>query len=437
MRPLPLLTALTLCALAWVLAWSTGALSPSANARANAPAPETVPVSLDPAAVTTLEARVDDATISARRSDHPAARWLVTDGPSTWPADEAALRDTLRALTTAQLRPAPPATAPTSTEPDANTTTTLTASTPDTTLALCLASTPTGGLLQGALGTNDTRTPILAPADLANLARAAADGAWRSPALLPRIEPGPSQLSITTPAGDGVALRKHAARWAFPGSTARVDEQAAADLIARLLSLRAANWMRDDQTTPPDPLVTITLTTTRPPDRTWTQTLDILGQADLAGQLVAVRATLATDAGNPSETWSVRAAVPASALAGLPASTVPLTDPRSLPVPPADVVRVDYAGRSFTRDQRRWRTADNTLLPDSEAQALETFLALLASRKAGILTAPPETTDAPLRLWLAGDPKPRAYRITQEPGRLIVTETDTARAYPGARPWQP
>ncbi len=430
MRPLPLVTALTLCALAWLLAWSTGALSPSASRSSTTEATDTVPITLDPAAVTTLEARLEEATITARRADLPVARWVVSDGPSTWPADEATLRDTLRALTTAQLRPGTASATPT--------TSSLTASTPDASVALRLAPTPTGGLLPGTLSTGATDTPVLAPASLADLARVASNGAWRSPALLPRIEPGPSQLAISTPQGTGVTLLRRSGRWSFAGSPARVDEGAANDLIARLLSLRAANWMRDDQEMA-TPVVTITLTTTRPPDRSWTQTLEILGQADLAGQLIAVRSTLRSD----NETWSVRAAVPATALAGLPASTIPLTDPRSLPAPAADVVRVDYRGRSFTRDQRRWRTGEGTLLPDSEAQALEAFLALLAKPDANILSEVPPTnpttpTDpGPLLLWLAGDPEPRAYRVTQEPGRLIVTENKTARAYPGVRAWQP
>jgi hypothetical protein len=434
MRPLPVLTALSLCALAWLLAWSTGALSRSTTPANTTEAQDFVPVTLDPAAVTTLEATLDDATITARRADRPAARWLVTDASSTWPADEAALRDTLRALTTAQLRPA--------TEAPPATNSSLTATTTDTTLVLRLAPTPTGGLLQGTLSTTDATTPVLAPAALADLPLAAANGAWRSPALLPRIEPGPSQLSVSTPEATAVTLRKRNARWSLDNSPARVDEEAATTLIARLTALRAANWLRP---TPGDrasePLVTITLTTTRPPDLAWTQTLEILGRADLAGQLVAVRATLTTESETPSKTWSVRAAVPASALAGLPASTVPLTDPRSLPAPPADVVRIDYEGQSFTRDQRRWRTADNTLLPDSEAESLEAFLTLLASRNAEVLAAEPETPalDAPttLTLHLAGDPTPRTYTLAQHPGRLIVTEGTTPRAYPGAQAWRP
>jgi len=410
MRTREVIWAFAVCALAWGLvavAWPRG------DTMREDDSVGVVAVRIDPASVTSVVASGPAGTVSAERRG--GAWWL--DG---WPASEPEIGAAVRALATATLREAPEA---------ESASFSLEVSTAVGRTRLELSERTVGGRAPGRLtGPDGAVRGVLVPASLRSSVLNAVRGGWRSPALAPRIEPGPSRVEVRA-ADDGFAAVRIGGRWRFEGSEARPDAEAIEALISRAASIRAAGWLEASED---EPTATVTLETVRPNGSRWVQRLALIAQADLAGGLVSVRASRS----GPEGVGSVRAAVPASAFEGLPASEAAVTDRRSVDALAAEVVEVRVGGRTVTRDPGAgtWRDAVGVRLGPAEADAVERLLRLLTERE-GTISADAPGQGVPASLRLGGETAKRTLTLHPMPGSVVVRDGVTARSYSVERVW--
>ena len=414
MRTRAVLWAVVVCAGAWLAAlvtwpWSgDGAIDTRASEA-------TRTVGIDPAGVVRVRVNDGERWAEATRS---GASWMVTDAGGSWAGDEGAIRSAVRAIVSATLRESP---APES----ASVRTSIEIETRDGARAsLAFASSGVGGLVEArleSLANGDTDGwGVLAPAPMLEVVASGLSGRWRSAALLPRIEPGPSRVRVSS--GErGVRLVRVAGRWRFEGSSARVDQEGAEALIARLGAVRASGWL---EALDGDAVAEVELETSRPDGSVWTQRVELVGQADLAGELVSVRVSREHD----GETRVVAATVPAETLSGLPAGERGLVDRRSLDAAAGDVDRVRVGGRAASRDGGTWRDGKGVLLAPGDAARLEALLAVL-TRREGTIEDRPTGSGVVMEIAVVGDDEARRFALHVSPGRLTVWDGATARGY--------
>jgi hypothetical protein len=431
MRWRAVIGATVVCAVAWGLALLTWPGQDSGR-MVSIDGPAETRLVFDEAAVTEIVSEVDGLRTRAVRRATAAGAWVVEDDRGVWIGDEFAARSAIRELLTTGFRER--------VEDDLGRTSEggmVTVETRDGTRHIVtFGAEPAGGFLRGELITvpdgpvpdwpnevgSAAREPVLVPARVAELARAARAGGWRSPALLPRIEPGAGTLRIRGAGGAGVAVRRVGGRWVFAEGRSRVDQQRASELVARLSGLRAAGWIAEVEG---EAAVTVELVTSRPDGTAWTQRLEIVGQADTAGERVAVRVSFES----AGERWTVGAAVPARTLAGLPASEISLVDPVALGVPAADVVRVEIDGRTIEREAEAWRAGER--VSHGEAAAVEALLEMLTTPASEVRAERPEGSWRAVRVWAIGDVEPRAFEVLEDGGRTVVWDGGTARVFAG------
>ncbi|MEM1185125.1 MAG: hypothetical protein AAGI53_08990 [Planctomycetota bacterium] len=407
--------ALIACVVAWLLAVVTWP-NESRSAYAAPEALDGVPIEVDVAAVRKIVARVGAVALEAERVGD---RWTVDDDArGTWAGDSAAIRSTIRDLTGAVYREAP--------EPETPAFRVEMETAAGNVFDLALSDRVAGGYVGGVLTTRGGSVGVLAPAALIETLESASRGGWRSTALLPRIEPGPSTLRVVS-GEQQLELQRVRGRWRLAGSTARVNSNAVDALVAKLQSLNASGWLEEVEG---ESVADVTLETTRPDGESWVQRLEIVGQADLSGELVSVRATRE----HAGATTSAGAAILGTGIEGIPTVPGPLLERTSLSALPSDVRRVEVGQRIAVRDGSSWRDAEGVLLAPTAVSRLTTLLDVLTTRAGDIVDRPAEIGSKTL-VFVIGDDRPRELTLFAGPGRITVWDGATARAYPAEAVW--
>ncbi|MEM7756327.1 MAG: hypothetical protein AAF297_11910 [Planctomycetota bacterium] len=409
--------AVAVCAVAWLFAvvtWPSGVVEDGGD-----PLPA-VSIAIDPASVVGVSVSFEDRRVEASRSGDV---WDLRFGDrGRWRGDGASILSAVRSLASGTLRESP--------EPAVTGASFSVLTRDGQRVTLELSEDVAGGFVAARLNAGDGTRGVLAPAGLLEAARAAVNGGWRSALLVPRIEPGVSAIAIES-GTSSVELKRVAGRWAFEGSRARVDAESVERLLGRLQGLRAGAWLASADG---PAAASIELRTSRPTGEVWVQRLEIVGQADLAGELVAVRA-VSVAPGETEATWRrVTAAVPAAAVRGLPANAGPFFSRTSIASAPADVVRLEVAGRVVQREGSGWRRSDGTLIARSEAAGIEQLLGLLAVDE-GRVVVRPEGEGVAARVWPIGAVEGVELALFVDDDRVIVWDGTVARAYAGEVVW--
>lgn len=424
MRSGAVIGAVAVCLVAWLLALLTWPRGDASGVGGGDDASAGVGIRLDLASLVGAEVSLGETTVTASRDGD---RWaVVSSSGERWIGDDAAIRAAARAVLTSPLRDAP--------EPGA-VDGSITLETRDGGRAVVrLSGSASGGLVPGTLTTSAGTRGVLAPADLFETVRNAASGGWRSPQLLERIAPGPTRVVIESRSSDGervVEFRKTAGRWGIPSSEARVDGAKVDELVAKLQAVRAAGWLFEVDG---DAVATVTIETVRPGGGRWVQTLELVGQADLAGDLVSVR--VRRDDGD--SVLAVGAAVATDAVSWLPASATAFLSRRSVDAAAVDVVGVSVGDRTARREDGAWRDADGVRLAASEAAAVEKLVRLLTSDRGEVVgRRSTQAADSAVRLAVStiGGGAPTVLEVTERDGELTVWDGSTARRYGASGVW--